>query len=229
MPSAAGAAAINLGGQLFGRAFARKDRIREKQYNLKLDKYTRAQNLEQWNRQNIYDKKLWDEQNLYNSPGEQMQRLKDAGLNPNLVYGTGAATGQTSPIQREGISPYQSTRTDSNQSIPNIQGVIGTYQDMRMKNAQIDNLEAQNTNIKRISFGQALKNAILGTQGEKAGIDLGQTKGYEDSPYFQQSQSAVKKAKADAAMRQLELSWWQSLKGIQGATGIMRILKMFIR
>ena len=34
----------------------------------------------------------WDRQNAYNHPAQQMQRLKEAGLNPNLVYGNGATT-----------------------------------------------------------------------------------------------------------------------------------------
>ena len=33
----------------------------------------------------------WNRQTLYNSPIEQMKRLKEAGLNPNLVYGSGQA------------------------------------------------------------------------------------------------------------------------------------------
>lgn len=32
----------------------------------------------------------WNMQNQYNLPAEQMKRLKDAGLNPNLVYNNGA-------------------------------------------------------------------------------------------------------------------------------------------
>lgn len=32
----------------------------------------------------------WEMQNKYNHPMQQMQRLKEAGLNPNLVYGKGA-------------------------------------------------------------------------------------------------------------------------------------------
>lgn len=35
-------------------------------------------------------KKAWKEQAHYNSPAEQMKRLKLAGLNPNLVYGNGS-------------------------------------------------------------------------------------------------------------------------------------------
>lgn len=43
-------------------------------------------NLEQWNRANLYD-----------SPQAQMQRLKGAGLNPMLVYGSGNAAGGSNP------------------------------------------------------------------------------------------------------------------------------------
>ena len=32
---------------------------------------------------------MWERQNAYNTPSKQMQRLKDAGLNPALMYGQG--------------------------------------------------------------------------------------------------------------------------------------------
>ena len=32
------------------------------------------------------DLEMWNKQNEYNNPSNQMARLKDAGLNPNLVY-----------------------------------------------------------------------------------------------------------------------------------------------
>ena len=39
---------------------------------------------------------LINQQNIYNSPQLQMQRLRDAGLNPNLVYGQVSPGSQTS-------------------------------------------------------------------------------------------------------------------------------------
>lgn len=39
--------------------------------------------------------KMWNMQNEYNSPTEQMKRLQAAGMNPNLVYGGGNITGNT--------------------------------------------------------------------------------------------------------------------------------------
>lgn len=41
--------------------------------------------------QNQYYRENWQMENAYNSPKAQMARLKAAGLNPNLVYGSGAA------------------------------------------------------------------------------------------------------------------------------------------
>ena len=40
-------------------------------------------------------KELIDYQNEYNSPSAQMQRLAEAGLNPNLVYGSASPAGQS--------------------------------------------------------------------------------------------------------------------------------------
>jgi len=50
--------------------------------------------------------KFWDMQNKYNSPKEQMARLKDAGLNPNLIYGAKANTGIAGAVAPSKASPY---------------------------------------------------------------------------------------------------------------------------
>lgn len=39
--------------------------------------------------QNQYNIDMWNRQNEYNSPLQQMNRLKEAGLNPNLMYSQG--------------------------------------------------------------------------------------------------------------------------------------------
>lgn len=51
-------------------------------------------------------KELFDYQNAYNTPAMQMKRLKDAGLNPALMYGqgtTGNATGFAG-VQQAGVT-----------------------------------------------------------------------------------------------------------------------------
>ena len=40
---------------------------------------------------------MWNMNNAYNDPSAQMERLRQAGLNPNLVYGGGATTTASAP------------------------------------------------------------------------------------------------------------------------------------
>lgn len=56
-------------------------------------------------RQNVA---FWKMQNEYNLPKNQMQRLKDAGLNPNLIYGSSpaGASGSAGSIAPSKAAPY---------------------------------------------------------------------------------------------------------------------------
>lgn len=56
--------------------------------------------------QNDWNLMMWKLNNKYNSPLEQIKRLKEAGLNPNLVYGSGNVGGNASstPPQAAGAS-----------------------------------------------------------------------------------------------------------------------------
>lgn len=74
----------------------------------------------------------WNMQNFYNSPAQQMARLKAAGLNPNLVYGNGAtATSPSMPRSSSGSTPSTNpTRVDS----PNFMGVY----DLQLRKADMD-------------------------------------------------------------------------------------------
>lgn len=44
---------------------------------------------------------MWNMNNAYNDPSAQMERLKQAGLNPNMVYGGGATTTASAPLLRK--------------------------------------------------------------------------------------------------------------------------------
>lgn len=47
---------------------------------------------------------LWNLNNEYNTPKAQMQRYKDAGLNPNLIYGNGSASAGNSSSPADGYN-----------------------------------------------------------------------------------------------------------------------------
>ena len=75
-------ALAGVGGSLLGSVVnyftARSNMDRANDYNRQLASQQNAWNLAQWNRENEY-----------NLPINQMQRLKDAGINPNLYYAQG--------------------------------------------------------------------------------------------------------------------------------------------
>lgn len=85
----------------------------------------------------------WAMQNEYNHPSSQMARLREAGLNPNLVYGNGADT-SSGPIRNSEPATWRPEAPQVNLSGAVTEG-LSAYYDTQIKQAQIDNLRAQNT------------------------------------------------------------------------------------
>lgn len=84
------------------------------------------------------DLEMWERANAYNSPQAQMQRLRDAGLNPNLVYGNGAVANSSGSLPH-----YQAPNLQYNYKAPvDLGRLIGLYQDVQMKGAQIAQAQA---------------------------------------------------------------------------------------
>lgn len=84
------------------------------------------------------NKQQWEAENEYNSPVAQMQRLKEAGLNPNLVYGNGSVSGNTTTAGPR----YEAPKAERNmERMSGLLSFFSAYQDLRAKKAQADNLE----------------------------------------------------------------------------------------
>ena len=77
------------------------------------------------------DLEMWNQQNQYNSPIEQMQRLKAAGLNPALVYGNGAVGNSAGTI------PHYNTPTLNRNQVRydpvDMLRFMNAYQDLKYK------------------------------------------------------------------------------------------------
>tara|TARA_B100000287_G_C20652296_1_gene787346 strand:- start:743 stop:1576 length:834 start_codon:yes stop_codon:yes gene_type:complete len=118
IPSAAAA--------LFGGITGAIQQKKQRKASIKMEREARA-----WN------KKMWDEINRYNHPINQMARLKEAGLNPNLIYGSspGSAVGNAGQIH-PGKAPEQAY---SNFVSP----AIGQFQNLQVQQAQTNNLKTQ--------------------------------------------------------------------------------------
>lgn len=65
-----------------------------------------------------------------------MERYQAAGLNPNLIYGTGSASaGNASTLPK-----YQAPSMSHHYESPNVMPQIGSYMDLKAKNAQIQSI-----------------------------------------------------------------------------------------
>lgn len=83
---------------------------------------------------------MWQEMNKYNHPSSQMQRLKDAGLNPALMYGQTGAYGNTT----SGAPRYNARGIDfSQRQAPDVLTKLNQYQNFKLGQAQTDNVQAQ--------------------------------------------------------------------------------------
>lgn len=95
-----------------------------------LDMYNRS-------RQDAIDD--WNRNNLYNSPSEQMARLKSAGLNPNMIYGKGPGDLTSQPIRSTESAKWKPEDID----VRPMQNALMSGYDMRMKDAQADLVNKQ--------------------------------------------------------------------------------------
>lgn len=109
----------------------------------------RTWNEQQAEKQNEWNLDMWNKTNEYNTASAQVQRLKDAGLNP-LYYGIDGVAAQ--PMNAAQPLGYDRA------SVPNLEnplaGVASTFmqarsmqKDIEMKNAQIDKLKADTASV----------------------------------------------------------------------------------
>lgn len=86
--------------------------------------------------------------NAYNSPAQQMQRLKEAGLNPHLIYGKGAVQTAQSPKQSTAAAPQFNVPTSNiGASIASgLQSGINTFQMAQQKRLNDATIATQQAN-----------------------------------------------------------------------------------
>lgn len=108
--------------------------------------------------QNQYNLNMWNLNNAYNTPKAQMERLKDAGLNPNLLYNS-VSTGnsssgpeQVAPAPQKAIAPVFNLGTGIN--------LINDLFELRKKRAELKQMEAvtEATEKKGMSYEQDIMN-----------------------------------------------------------------------
>lgn len=140
----------------FGTAYHNR-KFAEKQSNI-----AHQRDLEQWSRQNAY-----------NDPAQQMQRLKAAGLNPNLVYGTGASG--ASGMAKSSVPGYTPAKGEMPTNAFSGVGILNLYNDLRIKKVTADRIKEEVEYIRQKRINESLRTNILGYDVYQKG---------ELSPYF---------------------------------------------
>lgn len=135
-----GSAAIGGIGSLISSGKANENAIYMQRIQ---NNFNKQQATTSWNR--AID--MWQRQNIYNSPKEQMNRLLQANLNPNLMYGQGSvgnSSSSPSPDTPRGVELPNSYRYDNGVGglFSSIADSINSYVSMQRQIAEIDQLKA---------------------------------------------------------------------------------------
>lgn len=146
---AAIAGAVALGGAIWGSSAKKKAAKKQREFALEQQRLA----------------------NEYNSPKAQLERFKEANLNPNLIYGHGASSAGTyEKASEEGVGG-EFQQIDLSQ----VGGAIGQVHDLTLKKAGMDKLEAETRKINQetdIGYGRWLveKKALAQRQNDKDAV-----------------------------------------------------------
>lgn len=170
-------------GSIFGGIFGLGGAALQHKYNKELAEYQNQMNIEQWNRENEYNK-----------PVNQMARLEEAGINPNLAYSSGGVsnTSASSPHLTAG-SPADIQSSMSSFGSGAMQG-LQLY--LGLLNAQKINQENQGLAIQN-DFKKVLLDRALSEYNLDFNTDFGGTSYAlgKRSREFQKTDTAIESAK----------------------------------
>lgn len=146
---------LGLGLNLFGNLFTNSQNRRSIEETNRLN-YQMQQEQLAWN------ERMWHMNNEYNTPANQMQRLKEAGLNPNLLYGN--------PSQGTSSAPAQGTNPAQAQAFQ-MQGFGDMFSNaqqlMMQKKANDAQIKLMNSQAEQMDVETQLKKKDLGTYDKR--------------------------------------------------------------
>lgn len=132
--------ALDLGMEVYRQKWQRQEQQR-------LNDQSRDYNDKMFNLENLRRVEQWQRENAYNHPKQQMERLRQAGLNPNLVYGKGAenTAGSLSMASSKGDP---ANNVPVSHAMPNTGNKILEFAQLRQIQAQTDQVNQVTQNLK---------------------------------------------------------------------------------
>lgn len=149
--------------------------------NMEIAKY-QAQWQQQEN-EKAYQRSLnmWNLQNEYNSPTQQMARIRAAGLNPNLVYGNGVTGNSAGSAPQYEPAKFNAPTMQAYRGWNlGISDAISQFLAYRTAKAQVDNMEAQNGLIRQQTATEATRQANVAVSTARSEFDLSMAKELKD-------------------------------------------------
>lgn len=182
---------------------------------------------EQQYRDNI---RFWNMQNAYNTPFEQVQRLKEAGLNPALIYGgsSGGAAGTAGPIRSPDAKVPEFRTPQWGNVFSSILPAISQIYDLEMKQAQTDKLKADKDVSKQEALLKAAQTITTTAIGKRSQFDLDFEKSLVNVSAEARRQ-ALRKAKVDTHIALQENERKEAMNSSNLLEAANRILNMRIQ
>lgn len=153
-----------------------------------------------YQQQKADNREMWNAQNQYNSPEQQMNRLRQAGLNPNLVYGKGADnTAQAINTSKKDPSTMVNSKIEGGSNL--------LMQAAQIKNikANTDNLYSQNAVLAQEALLKTANIANVGSLTSNNKFDLQQRQALNES-VIQQAKLNLQKTQSDMDVNQGNLA-----------------------
>lgn len=170
---------------------------------------------------------FWHQQNNYNSPQAQMQRFRDAGLNPNLIYGAGNS-GPAGPISTPDVQTPQTRSPEWGKGISaaGLAGINASY-DLDIKQATVDNLKAQHDVIINEALLKQAQTQATKTSAETGAFKLNfETEMRDVSADARREQLRQTRTQTDLAIRKDAREALTNTSNLQEA--VLRMAKMQI-
>lgn len=143
---------------------------------------------EMFEKQGAREIEYFDMQNRYNHPSSQMQRLQDAGLNPNLVYGSGAQQQAASISSKPAAQPtFKAPQVD-------LTSIAQQAMFIRQAEANIERTEAETAAIQSRTVDQDFKNSVNQHVGMEA---IARASAFSTELLERQSASQLQKVEAE--------------------------------
>lgn len=193
------------GASLLGSALGARSNSKTNAANMELARYQNEWQTQENEKAFQRSVHMWNLQNEYNSPTQQMARLRSAGLNPNLVYGNGvvgnsagsAPQYEPADIERAHLTPYRGWNAG-------LTDAATTFLSARTNKAQVENMEAQNALIRQQAATEGLRQANIAASTARSEFDLSQANRLKDVSV------ARAEAEMSQAQHQADITWSRS-------------------